>query len=111
MTMENPGHEENSRAADQVRQPAEATVPNPSRRRFTRAGVGASAVIMTLSGRSVLADTVCRSPSGFDSMPAASINAKDAQARCMGIGPSQWLQQNTWPINKEAAFASIFGTC
>lgn len=36
-----------------------------ARRRFTKSGLAASGVILTLTSRPVLADTVCKSPSGF----------------------------------------------
>lgn len=36
-----------------------------SRRGFTKAGLAASGVILTLASRPVLANTVCKSPSGF----------------------------------------------
>lgn len=38
---------------------------DPSRRRFTKSGLAASGVILTLASRPVLANAVCKSPSGF----------------------------------------------
>jgi hypothetical protein len=108
MTMENSGHEETNSPAGKDLPPAAAAVPNPSRRRFTRAGVGASAVVMTLASRSVLADTLCKSPSGFDSL-SPSMTTADKQTVCAGKTASQWMMQDPWPIDKETPFASIFG--
>ena len=108
MTMENSGHEETNSAVEKAQPPA-AAVRNPSRRRFNRAGVGVSAVVLTLASRSVLADTVCKSPSGFDSLNPSMTNA-DKQTVCAGKTTSQWLLQDPWPIDKATPFASIFGT-
>jgi hypothetical protein len=83
-------------------------VPNPSRRRFNRAGVGASAVLLTLASRSALADTMCRSPSGFDSLQP-STGAANTAAACAGKPPSWWLQQHPWPVDKNASFSAFFG--
>jgi hypothetical protein len=107
MTMENSGHEETRPEADKAQPPAHANVPNPSRRRFNRAGVGASAVLMTLASRSVLADTVCKTPSGFDSLaPSMALNTRN---HCSGKPAAYWLGQDLWPIAKDTPFASIFG--
>lgn len=107
MTMENSGDKKTSPATENIQPPAHASVPNPSRRRFNRAGVGASAVVLTLASRSVLADTVCKSPSGFDSL--APSMAANVQNSCSGKPVSQWLSQDLWPIAKDVPFASIFG--
>ena len=107
MTMENSGHEGTNSAADKV-QPPTAAVRNPSRRRFNRAGVGVSAVVLTLASRSVLADTMCKSPSGFDSLNP-SMTTAEQQNVCVGKTTSQWLLQDPWPIDKATPFASIFG--
>nr|WP_217344903.1 hypothetical protein [Noviherbaspirillum sp. L7-7A]MBV0879099.1 hypothetical protein [Noviherbaspirillum sp. L7-7A] len=109
MTMENSGHEETGRQP----QNGEATTPpqvrNPSRRRFTRAGVGASAVILTLTSRSVLAQTACKSPSGFASANLSQHN-QDAVA-CDGVAAANWLDPNRqWPVPKETRFIDVFGS-
>ena len=108
MTMENSGDRKTGPVTENIQPPTQAGVRNPSRRRFNRAGVGASAVVLTLASRSVLADTVCKSPSGFDSLaPSMAANAK--QNSCRGKPVSQWLLQDPWPIAKDVPFASIFG--
>jgi len=107
MTMENSGHKDTNPKAENVQPPVAEVVPNPSRRRFNRAGVGASAVVLTLASRSVLADTICKTPSGFDSL--APSMAGNTPNNCSGKTGSQWLMQDLWPIEKDASFASIFG--
>lgn len=111
MTMENAGHQETDPAAATVQPPVVESVQNPSRRRFNHAGVGASALVMTLGSRSVLAaDAICKSPSGFESMrPAASMNANEVNS-CAGIAPSAWLQRNDWPVSKDGSFIASFGS-
>lgn len=109
MTMENSGHEETGRQP----QNGEATTPpqvrNPSRRRFTRAGVGASAVILTLTSRSVLAQAACKSPSGFSS---ANLSQHNSEAvACDGVTAAKWLEPNRqWPVSKDTRFVDIFGS-
>jgi hypothetical protein len=109
MTMENSGHEETGRQP----QNGEATTPpqvrNPSRRRFTRAGVGASAVILTLTSRSVLAQAACKSPSGFSSANLSQHNSESVA--CDGVTAASWLDPNRkWPVPKDTRFIDIFGS-
>jgi hypothetical protein len=99
MTMENSGHEETNSAADKGQPPVAAAVPNPSRRRFTRAGVGASAVVMTLASRSVLANVACGTASGFTSVNQ-SARPGDELLRCDGITYQAWIGTANWPIPK-----------
>lgn len=107
MTMENSRHEDMKPLAENVQPAVAEVVANPSRRRFNRAGVGASALVMTLASRSVLADTVCKTPSGFDSL--APSMAGNTPNNCSGKSGSLWLMQDLWPIDKNLPFASIFG--
>lgn len=109
MTMENPGHEETNSAADKG-QPPVVAVQNPSRRRFNRAGVGASAVVMTLASRSVLANVACTTASGFTSLNQSSRGGTPPV--CNGYTPEAWLSKpaDSWPIPKDSKFAGIFGS-
>lgn len=105
MTMENSGNEETRSTVDN----SQPSLANPSRRRFNRVGAGASAVVMTLASRSVLAaDALCKSPSGHDSM-APSMNPNKIPNSCAGVSPSQWLSRRQWPVDKNALFSSSFG--
>jgi hypothetical protein len=109
MTMENSGHKETGRQPEDGQATAPPQVRNPSRRRFTRAGVGASAVILTLTSRSVLAQATCNSPSGFASANLSQHN-HDAGS-CDGVPASSWLDPNRqWPIPRETRFVDIFGS-
>lgn len=109
MTMENSGHKETGRQPENGQAMTPPQVRNPSRRRFTRAGVGASAVILTLTSRSVLAQATCNSPSGFASANLSQHNHESA--RCEGVTASRWLDPNReWPVPKETRFIDIFGS-
>ncbi len=109
MTMENSGHEETGRQPEDGAAMTPPQVRNPSRRRFTRAGVGASAVILTLTSRSALAQAACKSPSGFSSANLSQHNT-DA-ATCDGVTAAAWTQPNRqWPVPKETRFVDIFGS-
>jgi hypothetical protein len=108
MTMENSGPEETSPLADTKQPATHAQVPNPSRRRFNRAGAGASAVILTLASGSVLAQGVCKSPSGFESGNVSGGGSR--QPRCAGFTPQVWLERG---ISQDlpalrVTFASVF---
>lgn len=108
MTMENSGPEDTSPPADTTQPAMHAQVPNPSRRRFNRAGVGASAVILTLASGSVLAQGVCKSPSGFESGNVSGGGSR--QPRCAGFTPQVWLERG---ISQDlpalrVTFASVF---
>lgn len=108
MTMENPGHENMSQPADTTPPATLGQVPNPSRRRFNRAGVGATGVILTLASGSVLAQGVCKSPSGFESGNISGGGSR--QPRCAGFTPQVWLErgitQNLPALR--VTFASVF---
>jgi hypothetical protein len=107
MTMENPGHEKMNPAVGKDQLPAAAAVLNPSRRRFTRAGVGASAVVMTLASRSVLANVACGTASGFTSVNQ-SARPGDDLLRCEGITYQAWIGTANWPIPKTKLVTDAF---
>jgi hypothetical protein len=110
MTMENSGHEETKQAAADIQPPAHADVPNPSRRRFTRIGAGASAVVMTLASRSVLANMACTAPSGFHSANMSHGGLKDSRINCNGLSYQEWMSIEDWNPPKESMFKHVFGT-
>jgi hypothetical protein len=85
-----------------------------SRRRFARTGAGATGVLLTLTSQPGMACSVCRSPSGYQSvMTAAKTNAvvsnkPNSQVTCAGWPPSTWYRNmGTW---KTTTFNSAF-TC
>ena len=109
MTMENSGHEETGRQPQNGDAITPPQVRNPSRRRFTRAGVGASAVILTLTSRSVLAQATCKSPSGFASANLSQHNNQPVM--CEGITAASWVTTSReWPVPKTSRFIDIFGS-
>lgn len=66
-----------------------------ARRRFARAGMGASGVIMTLASAPGMATTVCRPASGFLSGTWASNHPKALW--CYGAKPVDWCaNQDKW---------------
>lgn len=109
MTMENSGHEETGRQPENGAATTPPQVRNPSRRRFTRAGVGASAVILTLTSRSALAQVACKSPSGFASANLSQHNSETVM--CEGVTAASWLDPNRqWPVSRDTRFIDIFGS-
>lgn len=107
MTMENSGHEGPSPQTGDRQSATHAQVPNPSRRRFNRAGVGASAVVLTLASRSVLANVACTTASGFTSLNQSSRG--EAAPVCTGATPEIWMTRALWPVDKATVFSTIFG--
>lgn len=111
MTMENSGHEQTKPAVDNVQPPAAANVPNPSRRRFSRAGVGVSAVVMTLASRSVLANMTCATASGFHSANMShQARPGDPPIECNGLSHQDWIATDQWNPPKTSSFNDAFGT-
>ncbi|WP_295991423.1 hypothetical protein [Rugamonas sp.] len=80
-----------------------------SRRRFTRAGVAASGVLLTLHSQPGMACDICNTPSGYLSGGLQSF--RGAKPVCTGRSPSYW-QGAAWPggCNKTSMFSTVF-TC
>ena len=78
-----------------------------ARRRFTRAGVGASGVLMTLASQPGMA-AVCATPSGSLSSGMTS-RAPNTQVTCGGVSPGYW-KNHDWPAgtSRTARFGDIF---
>lgn len=110
MTMENPENKDTDRQPQNGQAAGPSPLRNPSRRRFTRAGVGASAVILTLTSRSVLAQTTaCTTPSGFASANLSRQNSDPVL--CEGVTASSWLSPDRkWPVPRDTKFSEIFGS-
>jgi len=82
-----------------------------ARRRFARAGVGVSGVILTLASQPGMASPMmCKSASGsmstgLDSRPS------NVTLRCEGLAPGFWKKsERTWPppAAREQLFSSVF---
>jgi hypothetical protein len=78
-----------------------------ARRKFTRAGVGASGVLMTLASQPGMA-AVCATPSGSLSSGMTS-RAPNTQVTCGGVSPGYW-RNHDWPAgtDRNARFGDIF---
>ena len=111
------GNNQDNSAMDNPHPPEETnqTAPNPSRRRFAKAGLGASGVLLTLPGRSVLAGKgggggdkpgpVCKSPSGFLSGNTSTYGPPPI---CEGRSPGYWKNHDGWPIARDTQFKHLF---
>ena len=78
-----------------------------ARRRFTRAGVGASGVLMTLASQPGMA-AVCATPSGSLSSGMSS-RAPNIAETCGGLSQGYWKNKD-WPAgtSRDARFGDIF---
>jgi hypothetical protein len=109
MTMGNTGHEKTKPVADNVQPLTVQNVPNPSRRRFNRAGIGASAVVMTLASRSVLANMTCSTPSGFHSANLSHQGRTGEPINCSGLSYQDWIGIDQWNPPRTMSFNEAFG--
>ncbi len=77
-----------------------------SRRRFTKSGVAASGVLLTLASRPVLGDVICKSPSGFLSGNQSSHGTPPI---CQGRSPGYWKKHvGSWPVPPGTKFIHVF---
>lgn len=74
-----------------------------ARRRFARAGAGATGVLLTLTSQPGMACEICRTPSGYQSVMAANkVNAvvsnnPNTRVNCEGWSPARWCRNlGTW---------------
>jgi len=93
-----------------------------SRRRFARAGAGATGVLMTLASQPGMACEVCRTPSGYQSVVKgasktnanAVVSAKpNAAVVCEGWTPTRWYNSldkynKSYPSWRSVQFGSAF---
>lgn len=77
--------------SDSAGQPRAISPQGAARRRFAKAGLGASGVIMTLVSQPGMAANVCAPPSGFLSGAWASQNPNSA---CFGRSPGYWKEHS-----------------
>jgi len=111
MTIEQPQHDK-----DGKHPPQEAARQMPfageSRRRFTKTGLAASGVLLTLANRSALGAGITVSPSVYASGNTSG-HGPAAPAVTLGLTPSYWSDPNKWPsnLNKNSRFQDIFSDC
>jgi hypothetical protein len=82
-----------------------------SRRHFTKSGLAASGVILTLASRPVLGTGIndgkcCMTPSGFMS---GNQSTHGTSPVCQGKSPQYWCgNQTSWPVSSEGRFKKHF---
>lgn len=84
------------------------TVSNPSRRRFNRAGLGASGVILTLACKPVLGGVVSKAPSGFLSANQSTHGAAAQTSFSSARQPEYWQDATNWPVPPKTKFSHVF---
>jgi hypothetical protein len=86
---------------------ADLSPEGAARRRFTRAGVAASGVLLTLHSQPGMAVEVCTTPSGYLSGGLQSF--RGPPPTCAGRSPGYW-KTHSWPrgTDKAQAYTRIF---
>jgi hypothetical protein len=83
-----------------------------SRRRFARAGAGATGVLLTLASHPGMACSVNVGPSGYQSaVTAANKGLKLSHAPTnysAGMPPGRWARSGGWPCGTDVKFGSVF---
>jgi hypothetical protein len=73
--------------------PAAIGAKGAARRRFAKAGMGASGgVLLTLASQPAMATLVCTSPSGACS---SNLSKHNTSAACTGVGPDYWKKNHS----------------
>jgi hypothetical protein len=98
------------------RQAAPAPAPAPisahgaARRRFAKAGVGATGVLLTLASQPGMASTICTTPSG--SLSGGLKSHHGPAPVCSGVSPGYWKNNTPWPAGctPDTLFGALF-TC
>lgn len=79
-----------------------------SRRRFAKAGIGASGVLLTLASQPGMATDICTSPSG--SLSGGLNSHHGPPPACSGRAPDYWKSHTPWPrgLTRDTRFGQIF---
>jgi hypothetical protein len=91
--------------------PAPTTISarGAARRRFTRAGLGATGVLLTLTSQPGMAHDICVPPSAAMSgklKPAVSGGAHTPI--CQAKDPDYWKASKSWPCSSDLPFKTVF---
>lgn len=88
---------------------ADLSPEGTARRRFTRAGVAASGVLLTLHSQPGMAVEVCTTPSGYLSGGLQSF--RGPPPTCAGRSPGYW-KNHSWPrgCDKNLPFTRVFAS-
>lgn len=97
---------EESKNLMQVDHPDEPKQLDESRRRWTKAGLGAGAVLATLAGRPAFAG-ICQSPSAFSS---GNMSHHSTAKTYTGKSPDYWKGLNPSELPDNSKFHDIFAT-
>lgn len=95
--------EEQARRADQA---APMTSRGASRRRLTKAGLGAAGVLWTAKSHAI--DFACVSDSAALSGGLDSNKADSGFVVCEGRSPGYWKNHGGWPVPPSMLFSSVF---
>jgi hypothetical protein len=89
-------------------EPTSLTPAGEKRRRFTRAGIAASGVLMTVASQPGMACDICATPSG--SLSGGLQSHRGPAPVCAGRAPTYWKGSSNWPrgCSKTAKFGSVF---
>jgi hypothetical protein len=66
-----------------------------ARRRFGKAGIGASGVLLTLVSQPGMACDICKAPSG--SLSGGLKSHTGPAVACSGVSPGYWKNHTSWP--------------
>lgn len=79
-----------------------------ARRRFGKAGAGASGVLLTLVSQPGMAAEICKAPSG--SLSGGLKSHTGPAVACSGLSPGYWKNHSGWPSGAETTtlFSSVF---
>lgn len=75
--------------------PAHMSALGTSRRRFAKAGIGATGVLLTLNSQPGMACDICTSPSG--SLSGGLKSHHGPPQVCSGRSPGYWKNNSSWP--------------
>lgn len=87
--------------------PSQISARGAARRRFARAGIGASAALVTISSKAGMAVDICTAPSGSLSGGLQS-RVPGTVLACEGRSPGFWKTHNGWPCDRQKTFGSVF---
>lgn len=78
------------------------------RRRFGKAGAGASGVLLTLVSQPGMACDICKAPSG--SLSGGLKSHTGPAVACNGVSPGYWKNHSSWPsaCSTTTKFSSVF---
>lgn len=87
-------------------QAAQISARGAARRRFTRAGLGITGALATITSRAAMASDICTTPSG--SLSGGLKSHHGPAPACVGRSPGYWKNHSSWPCSKTITFGSIF---